>query len=498
SRWEPLSLNAPQTILNEDLDYVNNNDSIDIPSQTKLPDYRIVLTFTWQYDYSQVPIYLRFSTITVPFYSAQVSQPGITIPGYLRVPSKVVIPSNKIVGISINRGSVFDEHATITIWNENGEYDFLKNLVEYNVLICADYTKEYQLTNNPIFTFQNNISAEEIGIPPNCIVLFRGFSDFENPLNYTVLKADGSGVPRKEKITLNVHGLFHKVKQAVPLIAESFNSYTHVQAIKDILIRCGFNITTDLFVNETHPDADMVLLPPVPQFNAGWTIEPPNNYGDFIRKICNEFSGWWFYYRHLNGKFYYEPRSFLVNPSPQSNTATIFHSRYDSFINDYITSPMYSALASEIDVKIQRPIATQIVLYGGTVYPLVKSDYVVVNKKAVEDPTYDFYLGRNKTVFVYSPITEPKTLELILKNLSYRMLIGHKIANVKFYGWLGTGIFNLAYLYGVGNPGTWGIIKSSNVDYDGTNKYFQGDAEIELVNYVNAQGKQYAIFWDEL
>jgi hypothetical protein len=438
SKWEPLSLNTPQTILNEDIDYINNNDELDLPSQTKLPVYRFVFQANWNINYGTVIPALRVSTVPVPFYSAEATQPGLILPGYLRVPSKIVIPPNKILRISVTRGSVFDEHANITIWNEDGEYDILKRLVEYNVLICADYTKEYNITNNPNLVFQNNISATELGIPNNCIVVFRGFSDAETPVSYQILKAEGGGLPKQENITLNVHGMFYKVKQAVPLIAESFNSYTHVQAIKDIMLRCGLNPDQDLIADETHPDADMVLLPPVPQFNAGWTLEPPNNYGDFVRKICNEFSGWWFYYRHLNGKFYYHPRDFLVHPRSDT-TVLVFHKHADNFFQSYINNPEFSLLANDIEVKVQRPIATQIVLYGGTVYPLVKSDYVAVNRRAVEDINYEFYLGRNKTVFVYSPITEPNTLELILRNLSYRMLIGHKIANIRFYGWLGTG-----------------------------------------------------------
>lgn len=497
SKWEPLNLNSPQTILNEDLDYVNNNDTTDIPSQTKLPVYRFVFKIKWNLQYSNMPFSFRVSTIPVPFYSAEVTQPGLVLPGWLRTPAKIVIPPHKIVRVSITRGSVFDEHATAVIWNENGEYDILKNLVEYNVLICADYTKEYLLTNKQILTFQNNISAQELGVPQNCIVLFRGYSDGETPLSYQVLKASGGGLSRQENITLNIHSLFYKIKQAVPLVAESFNSYTHVQAIKDIFYRCGFNVDTDLIVDETHEDADMVLMPPIPQFNSGWTLEPPNNYGDFIRKICNEFSGWWLYYRHLNGKFYYHPRNFLVYPS-EPKTSLIIHKKASDFANDYIANPDWSLLATDIEVKVQRPIATQIVLYGGTVYPFVKTDYVAINRKAVEDIKYEFYVGRNKTVFVYSPITEPKTLELILRNLSYRMLIGHKIANVKFYGWMGLGTYNICYLHGLGDAGSYGIVKSSSVDYDGNTKYIQGDAEIELVNYVANDGREYAIFWDDL
>lgn len=494
SRWEPMNINTPQTVLNEDLDYVANNDSVDLPSQTRLPVYRFAINIDWNLEYGNIIPSYRLSTVPVPFYSATITQAGLFIQGYLRVPSKVVIPTEDILRISINRGSVFDEHAVVEIWNEDGKYDFLKRLTEYTAIIAADYTKEYMITNNPTFIFQNNISASELGIPENCIAVFRGLSDIETPLSYIVQKVEGDGLKRQEIIRLNLHGIFYKVKQAVPLIAESFNSYTHINAIRDILTRVGINATTDFIAETNHPDSDMILMPPIPQFNSGWTLEPPNNYGDFVRKIINEFSGWWFYYRHLNGKFYYHPRDFLVYP--RNNLQYIkFYSKNDNFVLNYETSPMLSLLATDLEVKVQRPIATQVVLYGGTVYPLVKSDYVVVNRRAVEDPSYDFYVGRNKTVFVYSPITEPKTLELILRELSYRMLIGHKIANIKFIGWLGTGIYNFCYVEPLNS---YGIIKSSSVDYDGTNKYFQGEAEIELANYVSNDGRQYAIFWDEL
>ena len=275
----------------------------------------------------------------------------------------------------------------------------------------------------------------------------------------------------------------------VPIVAESFNSYTHVDAIRDILYRGGVNVDEDFIYDSESPDADVILMPPIPTYNTGYVIEPPNTYGDFIRKIVNEFSGWWFFYRHINGKFYYIDKRFMIDESDYYNI-TYFYSSYKSFHDNYFIRPSRVVFYDEADVKIIRPVATQIILYGGSTYPLNKTDYVAVNRRAVEDINYEFYIGRNIPVWVYSPITQDRVLKMILRNLSYRMLIGHKIARLRFYGIFGTGMFQKCFIEGLG----YGIIKNASTDYSGSTKILQSDAEIELVNYVDEAGRKYAIF----
>lgn len=492
NKWQPADINTPNILVNELTDYQVNNDVIGLPDTTKLPVYRFSIVINSTLDYSQIAQYLRMFTVPVPFYKAEISQSGIFFPGYIRTPQKVVIPPEKILSISITRGSVFDEHAVVSIWNENGEYNFLKNLTEYNVLITADYTKDYAISNDSNLVFINNIPAEELGISPNSVVLFRGISDYENPVSYKIQRLGTGNITSQEIITLNIQGVFHKVKQMVPIVAESFNAFTHVDAIKEILFRAGFNVDVDFIYDTQSPDGDVILMPPVPTYNTGYLIEPPNNYGEFVRKIVNEFSGWWFYYRHINGKFYYTDRYFRI-PTENPNEISYFYSKYNDFINNYYIKPSRVLFVYDADVRVIKPVATQILLYGGSVYPQTKTDYVAVNRRAVEDPNYEFYIGRNIPVFVFSPLTQDRALRMILKNLSYRMLIGHKIANIKFFGAFGTGTFGYCWIDGLG----YGIIKNASTDY-GSDKILRGEAEVELVNYTDRLGRQYAIFWDEL
>jgi hypothetical protein len=495
-KWVPADINTPIITVDDERDYVVNTDLTELPTNQKLPVYRIGIDFkAVEGLYSGlVARYLKMFTVPVPVYSITFVQAGIYIDGYLRVPSKIVIRPDKILNISINRGSVFEEHAQVSIWSEDGEFDFLKQMVEYNVLIVADYTREKEISNDPDLTFINNIPAGELGIPDGCVVIFRGFSDFENPISYKVQRLQSSGgFRRQEVITLNIQGVFHRIKQMVPIVAESFNSYTHIDAIKDILYRGGVNVDTDFIYDRNSPDADVILMPPIPTYNTGYVIEPPNTFGDLIRKIVNEFSGWWFFYRHIDGKFYYIDKRFRI-PTEDYYSITYFYATHKHFTDNYFIRPSRVVLYNDVDVRVIRPVATQIILYGGSTYPLNKTDYVAVNRRAVEDPTYEFYIGRNIPVWVYSPITFDRVLRLILRNLSYRMLIGHKVANIRFYGIFGTGMFNPCFIEGLG----YGIIKSASTDYNGSTKILQSEAEVELVNYVDENNNQYAIFWDEL
>jgi len=81
---------------------------------------------------------------------------------------------------------------------------------------------------------------------------------------------------------------------------------------------------------------------------------------------------------------------------------------------------------TDADLSIIRPIGTMVVLYGGTTIPGQYATHISVNRRAVEDPNYEFFIGRNIPVVTYSPVHQIKVLENILRNLSYRILLGNK------------------------------------------------------------------------
>jgi hypothetical protein len=490
--FTPIEENSPQQVERDNINYQTPTASQpSLPSSLDYPAYSFVFSAIRNVDYSGViDEAVRVYTIPVPIYGAYIAQPGVLVEGYLRVPSKVVIPMSRIVNISINRGSVFEEHGQITIWNEDGQYDFLKNMVEYNVLIAVDMTRENNWEPNPDFDFNswNNIPAEELGIPAKSMVIFRGVSDMETPITVKVVRTEDD-FKKQELITLNIHGPIHKVKQMVPIVAESFNAYTHIFAIRDILYRAGFNVFTDFITDYTNELSDVVLQPPIPTIHSGYVIEPPNNFGDFIRKIVNEFSGWWFYYSHIRGKFYYLPKDFRIRDTD------LIHWSFASYKSWKENNGRIhkDSVITDADLSIIRPIGTMVVLYGGTTIPGQYATHISVNRRAVEDPNYEFFIGRNIPVVTYSPVHQSKVLENILRNLSYRILLGRKVLNLSVLG-LVPGMFRKVWVEKFGK----GIVKNSTLSYSGNDKILKGTMEIELVNYRDTQNNEYAVFWDNL
>ncbi len=467
--------------------------SNDFPTAQSPPLYRFQIhvrsTHQIPADLSDIP--LRTVPYAYPFFGLQVQEGGFLLPG-VRPTRTFIIPPQDILSVSITRGSFFNEHATIEIRNANGKYDALKNLTRYQVLITLDYSREAELNPLDELRFYNSIPAEELGISPYNVVIFRGVSDYETPLEESrILYAEvGSTQHREEKIRLHVQGKGHLLRQAVAIIAESFNGLTHIEAIREILFRTGFD-TENLFITDyENPFANVRLMPPIPMIQQGYLLEPPNNYADFARKIVNEFSGWLLFYRHITGTVHYIPRQFRVDKTNPIR----FHTNEGRFLNAYFTNPLRHLRAvDEMSVKHIRPIATEVILYAGTSIPSGRTDYVATNRRAVEDPTYEFYVGRNIPVFVFNPVPFEEVAKQVLKALAFRMLFGHKILNVRCVG-NAPGPFHFCYVDDYG----WGIIKSSSFDYRGSEKIMRSDVEIELVNHRDEQGNEYVIFYDEM
>lgn len=491
--FSEIQENSPENVSRDNVNYQTPTASQpSLPSSIDYPAYSFVINATRVANYQNIPEdAAKVYTIPVPVYGAYISQPGVFIEGYMRVPSKIVIPMDKIVDISINRGSIFEEHGQITIWNEDGQYDFLKNMVEYNILVAVDMTREsIEEPNNNDFDFDswNNVSSAELGIPAKSMVVFRGISDMETPITVKLVRAE-KDFKRQELMTLNFHGPIHKVKQMVPIVAESFNAYTHIFAIRDILYRAGYNVFTDFITDYTDELSDVVLQPPIPTIHTGYVIEPPNNFGDFIRKIVNEFSGWWFYFSHIRGKFYYLPKNFKIQDTDLVHWSFASYQSWSQY-NGRIHK---DSVIVDADLSIVRPIGTMVILYGGTTIPNQYTTYISVNRRAVEDPNYEFFIGRNIPVISYSPVHQSKVLENVLRNLSYRILLGRKILNLRILG-LVPGMFRKVWVEGYGK----GIVKNSTLSYSGSDKLIKGTIEVELVNYKDSDNNEYAVFWDDI
>jgi hypothetical protein len=84
-------------------------------------------------------------------------------------------------------------------------------------------------------------------------------------------------------------------------------------------------------------------------------------------------------------------------------------------------------------------------------------------------------------------------LENILRNLSYRILLGRKVLNLSVLG-LVPGMFRKVWVERFGK----GIVKNSTLSYSGSDKILKGTMEIELVNHRDSQNNEYAVFWDNL
>lgn len=488
-----LSANNPiitsfEYLRNEN-DYANSTDTLNaLPSPIERPIYKIKLHA--KFDITAPP---TNEWCNIPFVLNKFvfENPGYIIPGTLRQPSKIVISNEDIINFSVSRGSIFDEHASITIKNEDGKYDYIKNMSSYNLMIAVDMTNEYNATNDDTIRFINDISAEELNIPERSVIIFRGVSDFEVPLNYKIVKHPECEGMRYEEITLNVKGMGNLISQMVPLITETFNFYSHIQAIEQILLKAGFG-SGYLDTNRNHPDSNVRLQPPIPNFSNGWVIEPPNNFGDFTRKICNEFSGWTLSYNPYDGRFKYFPR---INYIPKEKRNLVLFSIDEKDWRENYSQYLIQSfkVISEIDVKITRPVATQILLYGGTVYPTMRTDYIAVNKEAVEDQNYEWYIGKNIPVFVYVNHIRPEILSMILKDLSFRMLLGHKTCNFSYVGALPLRWLSPCYIQNVG----YGIVKNGTFNFESSSGFMTGNFEVELSNYQK-DGNNFVLWFDEI
>lgn len=418
---------------------------------------------------------------------------GIYIEGEFPNPSKIVIPPKDIRSISLTRGSLFSEHAEIVIFNEDSKYDYLYNLLRYNVIIAVDYTKEYEISGNELIKFINpTCPAEELNIPLRCVAIYRGVSDFEIPVSEKIYKLENDGFKISD-IVLHTKSYIHLSEQAVPVIPENFNFIKHTEAIKRCLERSGIS-PSDIIIETNHEDSDVNLQPPHFNIKGGFVLEPPQPFSSIIKKICNEFSGWMLIYSPYSHKFIYEPRRFKINTENTSEIYEFFISE-DSFMQRRQTKPTFvSKIISDIDRTKKRPIGTNLVIYGGTVIPMGHIINQSINERAVEDISYKFYVGKDIVVIGFSPISNGETLKMILSNMSRRILVGHEILNFR-----GTGVpprFGTpCYVDGIND---YGIIKNCTINYTDTDKSLITDYEIEMVNHVTVQGNKLVMYYDEL
>jgi len=370
----------------------------------------------------------------------------------------------------------------------DGKYDVLKNLQRYNVIIAADYTTEYNLCQREDIQFVNPISASALGIPERCIAIYRGISDFENPVDIDLDVMTEYAV--KGIITLHVKNPLHILELGSPMVMEIFDYDKHTEAIKSILIKHGFN-PADIIIDENAPDADVVLNPVHLNLKSNWAIEPPNPYSDIVRKICNEFSGWILNYSPYSHKIIYEPRRFKVDTTLKSFSKFYLHQ--EDYENEYKINPVntYKIIGSPKETRI-RPIATSMAVHGGTVIPVAHAAYQRTNKRAIEDPRYEFYVGKFIHVNVYYPLSSDlKVLKMIADNLSARILLGHRI--IRFEATGSPPRYNSpCWVQGYG----YGIIKESTSGFE-QGEFFKSEYVVELAN-KQVGNDYYVYFFDEL